>query len=409
MLNKLYRINKKGLRIVPVPANSEELSPSAALPRVVYLSLAAIVVAAAGAAIGWLISTALEALKERYYDVNGDDAGMLIILIPVAGALLLTWLSRYASPFFHAIGITVAIGAGAPLGIETPAMIFNGALGKWMGKLFRGTPEECHILFVAGTCSILGSAFGAPIAAVFLALEIFLSVFTLYNILPVICAAATAGLASYMLRGTTPVYTMEALPAILPKSLLAYIGIGLIIGLWARLVVKLYTLIDKWFGKLTIQSRWHMLGGALMVGVAGYISPRALGTGNHYINDLLQAHVTLSILFALAIIKLLAWLFFSGAYKTGTGITPLLMMGGAAGLLAGVLIQLVFPSLVIHSGTLVLAGMGAMLAGTSRAVLTTAVLSWELTHNTNAALPVLAACIIAYSVAAYSRKRAQSS
>jgi H+/Cl- antiporter ClcA len=385
-----------------------------------YLSFAAILVAAAGAVAGKLITVSIQWLTAWVYfgdikkEINGaenDELGIWIILIPIAGAVLLTWLSRYSSTFLKAIGLTVAIAAGAPLGVESPAMIFNGALGNWAGKLFGCTPEECYILFVAGTCSTLGSLFGAPVAAMFLAMEVFFAAVTFYTMLPVILAAITAGVGSYLLRGTTPVFNVPTAPVTNIQTLLAYLAVGIIIGLWGNMSTKLSTLIEKMFGKLTMRHRWYLLFAALIVGIIGYISPRVLGTGNHYVNDLLQAHVTLSILFALAILKLVAWLFFSGAYKTGSGITPLLITGGAAGLLIGVVIQLVFPSVVIHSGTLVLAGMGAMLAGTSRAVLTAAILSVELTHDVNTALPVLGACCIAYCMSlltSYSRKKVQS-
>lgn len=416
----LYHITKNGFPIVPMPADNLESSRVKQFSRSMYLSFAAILVAAAGAVAGKLITVITQWLTALVYfgdikkEINGaenDELGIWIILIPIAGAVLLTWLSRYSSAFLKAIGLTVAIAAGAPLGAESPAMIFNGALGNWAGKLFGCTPEECYILFVAGTCSTLGSLFGAPVAAMFLAMEVFFAAVTFYTMLPVILAAITAGVGSYLFRGTTPVFNISTAPVTNKQALIAYLAVGFIIGLWGNMSAKLSREIEKMFGKLTIKHRWYLLFAALIVGIAGYISPRVLGTGNHYVNDLLQAHVTLSILFALAILKLVAWLFFSGAYKTGSGITPLLITGGAAGLLIGVAIQLMFPSVVIHSGTLVLAGMGAMLAGTSRAVLTAAILSVELTHDVNTALPVLGACCIAYCISlltSYSRQKAQS-
>lgn len=413
----LYDITKNGFRIIPKLTDDLESSRVKTFSRSMYLSFAAILVAAAGTIAGKLISITIQWLTALVYfgdikkDSSGaenDELGFWIIFIPIAGAVLLTWLSRYRSSFLKAIGLTVAIGAGAPLGAETPAMIFNGALGNWVGKLFACTPEECYILFVAGTCSTLGSLFGAPIAAIFLAMEVFLSAITFNTMIPVILAAITAGAGSYLQRGTTPVFNIPTAPVVNIQALLAYIAVGLIIGLWGSMSAKLSMLIEKMFGKLTKLNRWYLLFAALIVGIAGYISPRVLGTGNHYVNDLLQAHVTLYILFALAILKLVAWLFFSGAYKTGSGITPVLITGGAAGLLIGVIIQLVFPAVVIHSGTLVLAGMGAMLTATSRAIFTAVILSFELTHDVNTALPVLGACSIAFCISlltSYSKKK----
>jgi H+/Cl- antiporter ClcA len=415
----LYHITKNGFRIIPISADNLEYTRVKQFSRSMYLSIAAILVAAVGTVAGKLFTMIIQWLTAWVYfgdvkkDVNGaenDELGIWIILIPIAGAVLLTWLSRHRSAFLKAIGLTAAIAAGAPLGVESPAMIFNGALGNQAGKLFRCTPEESYVLFVAGACSTLGSLFGAPVAAMFLAMEVFFAAVTFYTMLPVILAAVTAGAGSYLLRGTTPVFNIPTAPTTNKQALIAYLAVGLFVGLWGSMSAKLSSRIEKMFGKLTIRNQWYLLFAALIVGIAGYISPRVLGTGNHYVNDLLQAHVTLSILFSLAILKLVAWLFFSGAYKTGSGITPLLITGGAAGLLVGVVIQLVFPAVVIHSGTLVLAGMGAMLAGSSRAVLTAAILSIELTHDINTALPVLGACCIAYCMAlltSYSRKEVQ--
>ncbi|MBS0026126.1 chloride channel protein [Chitinophaga sp. 22321] len=414
MINLLYDINRKGLPPVPVTDDNTAPAASAAWPRSLYISLLAMITAASGVAAGWLISHIIPAIMSLLYNgqlqpeangVENDELGIWIIFIPVAGALLLTWLGRYASPFLQASGLAVAIGAGAPMGAESPAMIFTGALGNWLGKIFRCSPAECYILLVAGITSTLGGIFGAPVAAIFLAIEIFFSAYTLAGLLPVICAAVIAGTGSYLIRGTNPLYSMDPVPGVNGNAILAYLAVGLLIGLWARLFTKLFRVVEKWFGKLTMKSRWYLLLSAILVGGCSYVSTKVPGTGSYYINDLLHAHVTLAILFGLAIMKLLAWLFFSGAYKTGTGITPLLIAGGAGSLLLGVLIQLLFPSLIVHTGILVLAGMGAMLAGTSRAVLTAVVLSLELTHDIHTALPVAGACIMAYSISSLRIKK----
>ena len=407
MKNILYNINKKGLTVIPVLSNPGEPVPVAGFSRTLYISLIAVIVAVAGVVAGWTIMwvinriTALVFYGDFYKDVTragSPEPGAWSMFILPAGALLLTWLMKYRAAFLRSVGITVAIGAGAPLGAESPAMIFNGALGVWAGKLFRCTAAESHLLFVAGACSALAGMFGAPAAAVFLALEVFLPEWTVAGIMPVVMAAAAAAAGSYVLHGTGPVYTMPEGPALEGAALLAYSGIGLLIGLWAALSIKLSGLISKWFGKLTAIHRWYLLAAALTAGMIACFFPRVTGGGSNYINDLLHAHVTLSILFALGILKLIAWLLFSGAYNTGAGITPLLVTGGAMALLTGVIIQLLFPSVIVHSGMVVLVGMGAMLCGTSRALLTSIVFSLEITHNIEAALPLCLACAAAYCI-----------
>lgn len=417
MTNKRYVITKNGLPLVAPPLRMPADASLPASPRTWYLSIAAILTATAGAVAAWGITIIIHSIASlayygeiitAYTGIENTERDLWIIGIPVAGAVLLTAVSRYTSPLLRAAGLTVAIGAGNPLGTESAAMLLNGGIGAWVGRLFRCTEEECRILFTAGACSTLGSLFGAPVAAIFLALELCLPDRTFKNIWPVVTAAATAGVASYLYRGTTPVLSFAALPVMNGKAVVAYSVIALLVGLWARLSTVLYKLIDKWFGKLTKYNKWYLLTAALFTGIAGYIFPRILGTGESYITDLLQAHVTLAILFALAFVKWIAWLFFSGANKTGSGIIPLLVIGGAIGLLIGAPIQMLFPAIMINAGIVVLVGMGAMLAGTSRLLFTAIVLLLEMTHDINVALPAILACILAYGIAIFKSKTAQS-
>ncbi|TWF44948.1 voltage-gated chloride channel [Chitinophaga polysaccharea] len=414
MINIFHRINKKGLHITPdFPVLS---TPAGAITRsrIPRLSAIAILVAATGIAAAKSITITIQAitslafygsLSQMEAGAQDSELGILIILVPVVGALLLTMLSKQINAFLKAIGLTLAIGMGGPLGIESPAMILNGAIGSWLGKLFRCTATESQLLLIVGITSAFGYLFGAPIASIILALEIFLAEYSLAGIIPIVLAAATTAAGSYLLRGNAPVFTVNAAPVTNLPAILVYAVVGLIVGGWGRVVLKIYRLLYNWLGKITDNNRWYLLIPVLLVALTGYFFPRVLGTGEYYLDDLLQAHVTLAILFALATGKLLVWIFFSSAYKTGSGIMPLLLIGGATGLLLGVVIQLLFPSVVIHSGTLVLVGMGAMMVGTSRALFTTVILLLEATHDMNTAMPVLIACIIAYGITTYGKKQ----
>ncbi len=124
-----------------------------------------------------------------------------------------------------------------------------------------------------------------------------------------------------------------------------------------------------------------MLLAALLTGIIGYISPRILGTGEGYVRDLLEAHVTLAILFTLAFMKWIAWIFFLRRQQNRRRYHSIADHSSALGLLIGAPLQMAFPSLMINAGIVVLVGMGAILAGTSRAVLTAIILLLEMTHD----------------------------
>lgn len=156
MTNKLYAITKNGLPLLAAPPQIPADAPLPGLSRAWYISAVAILVAAAGAVAAWGITTIIHSIASlayygeiitAYTGIENTERDLWIIGIPVAGAILFAAIGRYASPLLRASGLTVAIGAGNPLGIESAAMLFNGGIGAWIGKLFRCTEDECRILF----------------------------------------------------------------------------------------------------------------------------------------------------------------------------------------------------------------------------------------------------------------------
>ncbi|MFY0252821.1 chloride channel protein [Chitinophaga sp. 30R24] len=403
MRNRCYDINKNGLTPVTASFSAPAIPETFSLSRIGYLSVIAIVIAvisiAASSGIAWVIAVFSTAIN------RATDGGY--ILLPVVGALLLTALLRYASPFFNALGLTLAITTGAPLGAESPAMWWNSALGVWIGQRLRCNEGEIYTLYVAGICATLTFLFGAPVAAVFIALELLLPEWTLAGILPVATAVATAFVGYYIVWGPASLYNIPEGTAVGLTDMPIYLSIGLLIGLMGALAIKLSSIMEKWFGKLPIKNRWYLLLVPLMVGLAGNRFPQINSAGAAYVDDLLHAQVTLYLLFTLGIIKFLVWLCFSSAYKTGTGITPLLITGGAMSLLVGVTIQLLFPHVIINASMIVLAGMVAMLAGTSRALLAAICLAIEITHGVSAWMPLCTAGITAYGISLLLIKRQQ--
>ena len=85
-------------------------------------------------------------------------------------------------------------------------------------------------------------------------------------------------------------------------------------------------------------------------------------------------------------------------YSSGGTLAPLLTIGGATGALLGTLIIYLFPNAGVTLPMAALIGMSAMFAGASRALLTSIIFAIETTGQSNALLPLLAACIAAYFI-----------
>ncbi|NSL89163.1 chloride channel protein [Chitinophaga sp. Mgbs1] len=409
MENAFYHLNRNGLDTLSVLSvarkNPENFKGPAS--RSGYLALLAAILglftAALGKLIVWIGLTVMQLAFFGKFFYSGDtpadsELGALLLLIPIAGTALFLLLTRTGKYGLKIPALLAATGTGASLGWEAPVMLTGGAFATHLRKLLRISEAEVSIFIITGLCSGLAWYFNAPLAAVLLGLEVLLPAWTLMTLLPLITGVAATWALKAWWEGTEPFFTMGTGPGGNVPALLAYMVIGILIGLLAVLLVKASRRLERLFDRLGARNRWWLLLTAVPVAVIGYWSPDTLGPGERYGSFLLQAHVTLQLLTVLSLLKMIVWLFFSAGNKTGTTVMPLLLMGGATGLLLAVIIQLVAPAVIINPVMAALIGMCAMFAGISRGLFTAVVLVLELTHCLPAGIPAGLAAVAAYGV-----------
>src|SRR6202012_134170 len=113
---------------------------------------------------------------------------------------------------------------------------------------------------------------------------------------------------------------------------------------------------------------------------------------------LLSGNWPLQLIITLCICKFVSWAIALGSGTSAGTLAPLLTIGGAAGSIIGVLLLKWFPDAGIVLPMAALIGMSAMLAGASRAYLTSIVFALEATGQSHALLPLLGACTGAYII-----------
>ncbi|MBC9911209.1 chloride channel protein [Chitinophaga varians] len=412
MKNSLTVLYKNGLGIHSVLSDDKEnfeiVAGEGCFRRVFYLTIlgaaAGIVTVVVGMALSWLIRlithlTFFGELTAEARLLAESEAGSWLLLIPVVGAALsLLLLLRNRNPVLKLPALAVNIGTGAPVGVEGPVMLIAGAVAIQGQRKLRIDRPEANLLLVAGAAAGVAWYFGAPVSALLLTLELWLSSWTLLTLLPVLAAILVGGLAHYGFRDMQPFFTMAPGPELNGPALLTYLILGLIIGLMAAGIVRSSRGLTRVAERLRRHSPWWLLLAAVPAGVLGYLAPESLGNGEAYGSDLLHAHVTLQLLFVAGVVKLIAWLFFTAGNNTGTTITPLLIMGGAIGMLLAVLALGICPGVVISPVMAALIGMGALFAGVTRAWLTAIILMLELTHCLPAVLPVAGAVTMAFLI-----------
>jgi CIC family chloride channel protein len=356
----------------------------------------------------------------------GNRLGLLELLVPVAGGLIVGLMARYGSDRIRGHGIpeaieaillkggkvepkvavlkpisaAISIGSGGPFGAEGPIIMTGGAVGSMIAQLFHLTAAERRTLLVAGAAAGMSATFASPVAAVLLAVELLLFEWKPRSYIPVALASATGAAARRYIMGMGPLFPVPAHPAFIgPGGLAGCVVAGLLAGaLSALLTVGVYAAEDA-FQKLPIHWMWWPALGGLVIGIGGLVFPEALGVGYETIGALLQGDVPRHLILGILLVKSTIWAVSLGSGTSGGVLAPLLMMGGALGGMEAM--ALPFEG----AGFWPLVSMGAILGGTMRSPLTGVVFALELTHDVNMLLPLLVATSMAHAFTVLTLRR----
>lgn len=167
---------------------------------------------------------------------------------------------------------------------------------------------------------------------------------------------------------------------------------GLLGGLFARMVLATMAGRPAWLGRLRLRHPVVLAAacGLVLAGLGLAFGPGAFGTGYEQARSLVQGHALVGQEFGA--MKFVANLASYVAGIPGGLFSPALAVGAGVGHNLASL----FPSM--DSTSFVLLGMCAYLAGVTQAPLTSAVISMELTDNSEMMLPILATVLVARGV-----------
>jgi H+/Cl- antiporter ClcA/CBS domain-containing protein len=353
-----------------------------------------------------------------------NTLGLWVIGVPVIGGLIVGMMARFGSEKIRGHGIPeaieailfgkskmspkvailkplssgIVIGSGGPFGAEGPIIMTGGALGSLIAQCVKVTSAERKTLLVAGAAAGMTAVFGTPVAAVLLAVELLLFEWRPRSFLPVAVACAVAGFARAIFFGTGPLFPLQtAAPD--GWSLLSCAIAGVLSGALASgLSAALYKVEDL-FGKLPIHWMWWPALGGIVVGIGGWLEPRALGVGYDVIGDLLHQNIAVQVALLLLTVKAVMWVIALGSGTSGGVLAPLLMLGAGLGTVLAHWLPGSEPALWP------LVCMAAVLGATLGAPLTAIVFAFGLTHDANALLPLLTATLVAHGFSSVVMRR----
>lgn len=401
--------------------------------RLLPLCVLALFIGAMGTAAAWLLLTLIHFFTNLFFfqtfsvterSPASNALGAWVIVLPVIGGLIVGVMARFGSEKIRGHGIPeaieailfgksrmspkvavlkplssgIVIGSGGPFGAEGPIIMTGGALGSLLGQLFQLSSAERKTLLVAGAAAGMTAVFGTPVAAVLLAVELLLFELRPRSLLPVAIACAVAGFTRPLLLDGGRLFPLHTAAALWP-ALAACVVAGLLAGLLSAGLSRALYATEDLFHRLPVHWMWWPAIGGLVVGIGGWLQPRALGVGYDVIGDLLNHRLLVDAAIALLAVKAVIWVVALGSGTSGGVLAPLLMMGAGLGTVMAVWLP-------VGDGSLwPLVCMAAVLAGVLGAPLTATVFAFGLTGDANALLPLLLACAVSHGLSVLMMRR----
>ncbi len=373
------------------------------------------------------------------YDANKHTEpgpfGPWIILGPVLGAVAVAFLVKTFAPEAKGHGVpevmdavyyghgrirpvvalvksvasAISIGTGGSVGREGPIIQIGSAFGSTLGQIIRMPADQRINLIAAGAGAGIAATFNTPIGGALFAMELMMTTIRATTILPVFLASVVATYISRIFLGLHPAFDVYeiTIPATDPVTMVAFPilllfggALGLLAALFVRSVYWAEDLFDRIPGNYYTR---HMMG-MLIVGIMMYLLLQQAGhyyvqgVGYATIQDILTGTLTSPwFLLLLVGLKLLATCLTLGSGASGGVFSPSLFMGAALGASLGSVLRWIHPEFPVEPSVFAVAGMAAMIGGTTGAVATGSVMIFEMTRDINAVMPAMitvAMCLI---------------
>ncbi len=373
------------------------------------------------------------------YDANihtpASPWGPLVIFVPVVGSIAVTFLVKNFAPEARGHGVpevmdaiyykggmirpvvaivksfasAISIGSGAAVGREGPIIQIGSGLGSTLGQIVKMPASQRILLVAAGAGAGIAATFNTPIGGVMFAIELMLPEVSVLTFLPVAISTGMATFIGRLFFGPQPAF---AVPPLSPMSvdataamtLCLYALLGVLVGVAAAGFVRGLHLAEDIFDRIKEPYSRHMLG-MLAVGVLIYVLFARFGhyyvqgVGYATVQDILLGQLSVAgVLALLFLCKMLATSFSLGSGASGGIFSPSLFMGATIGATFAALFNALHLPLAVNVPSFAMVGMGAMVGGSTGAVMTAVTMIFEMTRQYEIVMPMILAVAFAVGV-----------
>ena len=287
----------------------------------------------------------------------------------------------------------ITIGFGGSAGLEGPSLLLGGGLSSFITRKLKLNQKDVKTLFLCGAAAGFSAIFKAPLTGILLALEIpYKRDVETEVFIPASITSITAYFMSAMTLGTetifpAPIFLMPTL-----YTLLHAIFLGVITTLVALAFMETLEQTNALSKRLAVKFPMFFMSICigLMLGIIDLFYPETLGLGYDFIHRITTTELgvlSLSTLIAILVLKIVATSLTMNFGGSGGLFIPSLYVGGTLGLIYAQIWNL--EPTVLY----VIVAMAAMLAATSKSLLTSITLVAETVGPSFIILTVVSAAI----------------
>ena len=290
----------------------------------------------------------------------------------------------------------LCIGGGGSVGREGPIVQIGSAVGSGVAQWLRLDTARVRLLLACGAAGGISATFNTPLAGPFFAMELILRDFAAQSFGAVVLSSVTASIVARAILGNELFLTLPSFSVHSPAEYLLYAALGVLVGAVGVAFSRVLYLVEDFCDWLWRGPEWaRPAAGGLLLGLLLLAVPEMYGVGYPVLQNAIEGRYVVGFLLLLMVAKMLATSLTIGIGGSGGVFAPTLFIGAMAGSAFGALAHLGWPESTEAAGAYGLVGMGAALAGATRASITAVVILFELTGQYSIILPLMIAIALA--------------